>query len=174
MTNGQPFETNLNGVTWMIQIWLQWYYPKFQALNLEFPEGVVLARILADGPFPNHSTFYFFKVYRTKTDLEWGASVLIRYPWFLDNLFQDFFGVDVSSFCKEKFISCTQQRDLAWEVRSDRVGYERDLEVYHPNFCGRQLGFRQAIPVLFFDSVLCPPVASTPHLKSHFGQAGAA
>ncbi|KAB2600419.1 hypothetical protein D8674_010690 [Pyrus ussuriensis x Pyrus communis] len=29
------------------------------------------------------------------------------------------------------------------------------LKVYHPNFYGRQLGFRQAIPVPFFDSAHC-------------------
>ncbi|KAB2608852.1 hypothetical protein D8674_012020 [Pyrus ussuriensis x Pyrus communis] len=34
---------------------------------------------------------------------------------------------------------------------SDR--YERRLEVYHPNFCIRQLGFRQAVPIPFFDFV---------------------
>lgn len=38
-------------------------------------------------------------------------------------------------------------------MRSDRTGYECGLEVYHPNFCGRQLGFRQAISVPFFDSL---------------------
>lgn len=81
--------------------------------------------------------------------------MLRRYPWFSDNLFQDSFGADASSFWKEKFISCIQQRDLAWGMRSDQAGYERWLEVYHPNFCGRQLGFRQAIPVPFFDLVHC-------------------
>ncbi|XP_050141119.1 uncharacterized protein LOC126617104 [Malus sylvestris] len=53
----------------------------------------------------------------------------------------------------EKFISCIQPRDLAWGVRGNR--YDRGLEVYHPNFCSRQLGFRQSIPVPFFDSIHC-------------------
>ncbi|KAM2647153.1 hypothetical protein TB1_000436 [Malus domestica] len=60
----------------------------------------------------------------------------MRYPWFSNQIFHDAFGEDTSSTYKEKFISCIQQRDLAWRVRIDRVGYERRLEVYHPNFCG--------------------------------------
>ena len=43
MTQDTPFETNLNGPTWMIQLWLQWYFPEFWAANLEFPEGVAPA-----------------------------------------------------------------------------------------------------------------------------------
>ncbi|KAB2615268.1 hypothetical protein D8674_021856 [Pyrus ussuriensis x Pyrus communis] len=53
--------------------------PSLQAPNLEFPEGVAPARILAEGSPTNHSTFaclYFFRVCRTRVDLEWGASVL--------------------------------------------------------------------------------------------------
>ncbi|KAB2632120.1 hypothetical protein D8674_028367 [Pyrus ussuriensis x Pyrus communis] len=47
---------------------------------------------------------------------------------FLDQLFQDSFEDDASSSSKEKFISCIQQKDLAWGIQSDRVGYERGLE----------------------------------------------
>ncbi|KAM1285135.1 hypothetical protein ACFX2J_027737 [Malus domestica] len=57
MTQGVPFETNLNGPIWMIQIWLQWYFPEFRAINLEFPEGVAPARILAEAAPTDHSTF---------------------------------------------------------------------------------------------------------------------
>ncbi|KAM1823024.1 hypothetical protein ACFX13_025679 [Malus domestica] len=92
MTQGEPFETNLNGPIWMIQTWLQWYFPKFRAANLEFPEGMALARILVEAAPIDHSTFacfYFFRVCRTRSDLEWGASVLRRYPWFSDQVFQD-------------------------------------------------------------------------------------
>ncbi|KAM2917187.1 hypothetical protein FF1_046022 [Malus domestica] len=156
MTRDEPFETNLNGPFWMIQIWLQWYFPEFRAINLEFPEGVAPARILAEAPPVDHSTFacfYFFRVCRTRSDLEWGASVLRRYPWFSDQAFQDAPGEDAAPFCREKFISCIQPRDLAWGVRGNR--YDRGLEVYHPNFCSRQLGFRQSIPVPFFDSIHC-------------------
>ncbi|KAM2084315.1 hypothetical protein ACFX1R_022163 [Malus domestica] len=156
MTRDEPFETNLNGPIWMIQLWLQWYFPEFRAANLEFPEGVAPARILVEAPPTDHSTFacfYFFRVCRTRSDLEWGTSVLRRYPWFSDQAFQDAPGKDATPFCREKFISCIQPRDLAWGVRGNR--YDRGLEVYHPNFCSRQLGFRQAIPVPFFDSVHC-------------------
>ncbi|XP_050113946.1 uncharacterized protein LOC126592277 [Malus sylvestris] len=90
---------------------------------------------------------------RTRSDLEWGALVLRRYPWFSDQAFQNAPGEDATPFCREKFISCIQPRDLAWGVRGNR--YDRGLEVYHPKFCSRQLGFRQAIPVPFFDSVHC-------------------
>ncbi|KAM1307466.1 hypothetical protein ACFX2H_009713 [Malus domestica] len=156
MTRDEPFETNLNGPIWMIQIWLQWYFPEFRAANLEFPDGVAPARILAEAPPVDHSTFacfYFFRVCRTGSDLEWGASVLRRYPWFSDQAFQDATGEDATPPCMEKFISCIQPRDLAWGVQGNR--YDRGLEVYHPNFCSRQLGFRQAIHVPFFDSVHC-------------------
>ncbi|KAM1941141.1 hypothetical protein ACFX13_028761 [Malus domestica] len=83
MTRDEPFETNLNEPIWMLQIWLQWYFPEFRAANLEFPEGVAPARILVEAPPVDHSTFacfYFFRVCRTRSDLEWGASVLRRYP----------------------------------------------------------------------------------------------
>ncbi|KAM2257517.1 hypothetical protein EV2_002732 [Malus domestica] len=156
MTQGEPFETNLNGPIWMIQTWLQWYFPEFRAANLEFPEGVAPARILAEAVLTDHSTFacfYFFKVCRTRSDLEWGASVLRRYPWFSDQAFQDAPGEDATSSCKKKFISCIQPRDMAWGVRGNR--YDRGLEVYHPNFYSRQLGFRQTIPIPFFNSVHC-------------------
>ncbi|KAM1299029.1 hypothetical protein ACFX2F_025768 [Malus domestica] len=42
---------------------------------------------------------------------------------------------------------------MAWGVRGNR--YDRGLEVYHPNFCRKELGFRQAIPIPLFDSVHC-------------------
>ena len=73
MTQGEPFETNLNGPIWLIQIWLQWYFPEFRASNLEFPEGVAHARILAETTPTDHSTFacfYFFKICRTRSYLE--------------------------------------------------------------------------------------------------------
>ncbi|KAM2301708.1 hypothetical protein ACFX1S_032600 [Malus domestica] len=73
MTQGEPFETNLNGPIWMIQTWLQWYFLEFWAANLEFLEGVAPARILVEAAHTDHSTFacfYFFKVCRTRSDLE--------------------------------------------------------------------------------------------------------
>lgn len=77
-----------------------------------------------------------------------------KYPWFSNQIFQDAFKENASNLCKEKFISCIQQRDLAWGVWSDR-GYECGLKIYPPNFYGRPLGFRQTIPVPFFDSMYC-------------------
>ncbi|KAM1671790.1 hypothetical protein ACFXTN_036758 [Malus domestica] len=71
--HGEPFETNLNGPTWMIQLWLQWYFPELRAPNLEFPERMAPARILAEASPTNHSTLcclFFFKVCRTRADLE--------------------------------------------------------------------------------------------------------
>ncbi|KAB2602772.1 TMV resistance protein N-like [Pyrus ussuriensis x Pyrus communis] len=69
----------------MIQLWLQWYLPELRAPNLEFPEGMALTRILVEASLTNHSTFcylYFFRVCRTRVDLECGTLVLTRYPWF--------------------------------------------------------------------------------------------
>ncbi|KAM2945857.1 hypothetical protein COP2_028722 [Malus domestica] len=135
MTQGEPFETNLTGPIRMIQTWLQWYFPEFRAANLEFLEGVALARILAEVAPTDHSTFacfYFFKVCRTRSYLEWGASVLRRYHWFSDQAFQDAPREDATSSCREKFISCIQPRDMAWGVRGNR--YDQGLEVYHLNF----------------------------------------
>ncbi|KAB2625706.1 hypothetical protein D8674_017366 [Pyrus ussuriensis x Pyrus communis] len=53
-----------------------------------------------------------------------------RFPWFSDKLFQDSFGEDANSFCKEKFISCIQQRDLAWGAKWYRK-YDGDLREAH-------------------------------------------
>lgn len=140
MTRSEHFKTNLNGLTWMVQLWLQWHFPKFRVPNLEFPEEVAPTRILAKASPTNHSTLaclYLFRICRTRADLEWDASMLRIYPWFSDQIFQDAFWEDANSFCKEKFVSCIHQQDLAWGVRSD-YGYEHGLEVYHPNFYGRQ------------------------------------
>lgn len=57
MTRGEPFETNLKKPTWMVQLWLQLYFPEFQEPNLEFLEGVAPARILVEASLTNHSTF---------------------------------------------------------------------------------------------------------------------
>ncbi|KAM2156727.1 hypothetical protein ACFX1R_042379 [Malus domestica] len=73
MTRDQPFKTNVNGATWMVKLSLQWYFPEFRAVNLEFPEGVASARILAEALTTNHFTLsclYFFRICRTRTDLE--------------------------------------------------------------------------------------------------------
>lgn len=73
MTKGESFETNLNGLAWMVQLWLQWYFSELRPPNLEFPEGVAPARILAEASLTNHSTFsclYFFRVCKTRADLE--------------------------------------------------------------------------------------------------------
>ncbi|KAM1342602.1 hypothetical protein ACFX2F_006909 [Malus domestica] len=74
----------------MVQLWLQWYFFELQVLNLEFPEEVASTRILAEVSPTNHSTFsylYFFRVCQTLADLEWGALVLKKYLWFLDQIF---------------------------------------------------------------------------------------
>lgn len=140
----------------MVQLWLQWYFPKFWAANLEFPKGLVPARILAKAPTTNHSTLaylYFFRIYRTLADLEWVP--LCSRDTLVDQLFQDSFGEVACNSYKDKFISCIWKNDLAWGIRSNREGYKRGLEVYYPNFYGRQLGFRQVILDLFFDYVHC-------------------
>ncbi|KAB2603291.1 TMV resistance protein N-like [Pyrus ussuriensis x Pyrus communis] len=59
----------LNGLHCHWALSLQWYFLELRAPNLEFPEGSPT----------NHSIFaclYFFKVCRTRVNLEWGASVL--------------------------------------------------------------------------------------------------
>ena len=42
ITKDGPFETNLNGPTWMIQLWLQWYFPSFGLPTLNFPKALLL------------------------------------------------------------------------------------------------------------------------------------
>ncbi|KAM2069198.1 hypothetical protein FF1_000746 [Malus domestica] len=87
MTRGDPFKTNLNGPVWMIQLWLQWYFSKLRAPNLEYLERVTPAQILAEASLTNPSILcclYFFRVCKTRADLEWGVSVLRRYSWFSD------------------------------------------------------------------------------------------
>ncbi|KAB2622608.1 TMV resistance protein N-like [Pyrus ussuriensis x Pyrus communis] len=121
-----------------------WYFPELRAPNLEFPEGVAPTHILAEVSPTDHSTFsclYFFKVCQTRADLEWGAS--------------EAFEEDASNLCKEKFISCIQQRDLAWGMRIDNTKYERELEVYHSNFTQGNIeevdvGLKEAVDALVF------------------------
>ena len=57
MTKGEPSETNLNGPTWMVQLWLQWYFLEFRAANMEFLEEIATNPHLGRGFY--HQPFYF-------------------------------------------------------------------------------------------------------------------
>ncbi|KAB2617769.1 hypothetical protein D8674_013638 [Pyrus ussuriensis x Pyrus communis] len=68
------------------------------------------------------TTLLFWNTGTNIFDFQMGTSVLHRYPWFSDQIFQDVFGEDASSLYKEKFMSCIQQKDLAWRVARQEAG----------------------------------------------------
>ena len=73
MTRGEPFETNLNGPTWMVQLWVTMVFSWASGKpNVEFPEGAASARILAEAsPTPLSPAYIFLEFSRLGPDSEY-------------------------------------------------------------------------------------------------------
>ncbi|CAL9029856.1 unnamed protein product, partial [Prunus brigantina] len=122
-----PLNLSAPGAFWMIQIWLQVYFPELRFPDVVLPEDQVLAQPLM----------------AAKT-----------YPWFrLDTrLFEKEPEEETArTDFRKRFLSVTLPRDLPYGGGKP-PNYHLGAEVYHPNFCARQLGCPQLIPLKSYRS----------------------
>nr|XP_028960950.1 uncharacterized protein LOC114825954 [Malus domestica] len=117
MTRDRPFQTNRQGPLWMVQIWLQWYFPKLKSPEIIFGDRTVLAIQLALAPLTHHTTLeclYLFRECRTMTTEQWGVSFFRAYPWFEKGIFLEELDGPYEKWGTDRFFSCVQVRDIAW------------------------------------------------------------
>lgn len=55
---------NINAPIWMVQTWLQWYFPKLRAPGVHFSVDVVPAQTLVESAVFEPTTTYFLDVFK--------------------------------------------------------------------------------------------------------------
>ncbi|CAB4268890.1 unnamed protein product [Prunus armeniaca] len=162
-----PFDLNVCGPIWMLQMWLEWYFPELGSAGLEFleedvQEGDAPAIILATRSRRLVSTaecFIFFRECRQCPKAIWLRSLLGSMFWFAERGlheaprhwkhlldFQSQLHVDMS-------VSCLSSRDIFFgRACSDRT-CTYGAEAYNPQYASRQFGLVQAIPELLYSSI---------------------
>ncbi|CAL2228743.1 unnamed protein product [Prunus armeniaca] len=152
-----PLNLSAPGVFWMIQIWLQVYFPKLRFPDIVLPEDQVLAHPLMSVEVPKHSIeeyLMFFKHCTKRYAAQWQVVLRRTYPWFQPRfrLFEKEPEEETARIdFRKKFLSVTLPRDLPHEGGKP-PNYHLGAEVYHPNFCARQLGYSQPIPLKSYRS----------------------
>ncbi|CAL8168355.1 unnamed protein product [Prunus armeniaca] len=134
-----PLNLSAPGAFWMIQIWLQVYFQKLRFPDIVMPEDQVLALLLMSVEVPKKSIkeyMMFFRHCTKRSAAQWKVVIRRTYPWFHPG---------------KKFLSVTLPRDLPFGGGKP-PNYHSGAEVYHPNFCARQLGCPQLIPLKSYRS----------------------
>ncbi|CAL9012126.1 unnamed protein product [Prunus brigantina] len=134
-----PLNLSAPGAFWMIQIWLQVYFPKLRFPNIVLLKDQVLALPLMSAEVPKHSIeeyLIFFKHCTKRSAAQWQKEREEEYAKI------DF---------RKKFLSVTLPSDLA-HGGGKPPNYHLGAEVYHPNFYARQLGCPQLIPLKSYRS----------------------
>ncbi|BBG99802.1 hypothetical protein Prudu_009610, partial [Prunus dulcis] len=152
-----PLNLSAPGAFWMIQIWLQVYFPELRFPDVVLPENQVLALPLISAEVPKRSLEEYLMLFRhctKRSAAQWQVVIRRTYPWFQagfrlferepeeENARTDF---------RKKFLSITLPRDLP-HGGGKPPNYHLGAEVYHPNFCARQLGCPQLIPLKSYRS----------------------
>ncbi|CAL8089566.1 unnamed protein product [Prunus armeniaca] len=152
-----PLNLSVPGAFWMIQIWLQVYFPKLRFLDIILPENQVLALPLISTKVPKRSIedYLMFFGYCTKRSVaQWQVVIRRTYPWFRPGygLFEKGPEEETARIdFRKKFLHVTLPRDLP-HGGGKPLNYHLGAEVYHPNFCARQLGCPQLIPLKSYRS----------------------
>ncbi|KAI5312725.1 hypothetical protein L3X38_041899 [Prunus dulcis] len=151
-----PLNLPAPGAFWMIQIWLQVYFPELRFPDIVLPEDQVQALPLMSAEVPKRSIeeyLMFLKHCTKRSAAQW--QVMIRtYPWFQlgFRLFEKEPKEEAARIdFRKKFLSVTLPRDLP-HGGGKPPNYHLVAEVYHPNFCARQLGCPQLIPLKSYRS----------------------
>ncbi|BFG28518.1 hypothetical protein CerSpe_147920 [Prunus speciosa] len=146
-----PFNMNVNGPLWMVQVWLQWQFPELRASQLEFAEDKAPMEQLLSSPISGKTTeecFTFFQSKRARSPDQWKMSMRRKYPWFMGTSFH--LGPKDASkpLASEnmEIFSCLKGRDLLLGGRQDLRHYTYGVEAYCPQFFSRQFGCPQVIP----------------------------
>ncbi|CAL2247475.1 unnamed protein product [Prunus armeniaca] len=145
-----PLNLSTPGALWMIQIWLQVYFPELRFLDIVLPEDQVLALPLMLAEVPKRSIdeyLMFFKHCTKRSAAQWQVVIRRTYPWFQPRyrLFEKEPEEEVArTDFRKKFLSVTLPKDLPHGGRKP-PNYHLGAKFYHPNFCARQLGCPQLI-----------------------------
>ncbi|CAL9025006.1 unnamed protein product [Prunus brigantina] len=152
-----PLNLTAPGAFWMIQIWLQVYFPELRFPDVVLPEHQVLAQPLMAAEVPKRSIkeyLMFFRHCTKRSAAQWQVVIKRIYPWFQPGyrLFEKEPEEETArTDFRKKFLSVTLPRDLPYGGGKP-PNYHLGTEVYHPNFCARQLGCPQLIPLKSYRS----------------------
>ncbi|KAI5312723.1 hypothetical protein L3X38_041897 [Prunus dulcis] len=152
-----PLNLSAPGAFWMIQIWLQVYFPELRFPDIVLPEDQVLALPLISAEVPKRSLEEYLMLFRhctKRSAAQWQVVIRRTYPWFQTGfrLFEKELEDEAArTDFRKKFLSITLPRDLP-HGGGKPPNYHLGVEVYHPNFCARQLGCPQLIPLKSYRS----------------------
>ncbi|CAL2267318.1 unnamed protein product [Prunus armeniaca] len=152
-----PLNLSAPGAFWMIQIWLQVYFPELRYPDIVLPENQVLAQPLLSAEVPKRSIGEYLMMFRhctKRSAAQWQMVIRRTYPWFQPGhrLFEkEPEEESARTDFRKKFLSVTLPRDLP-HGGGKPPNYHLGAEVYHPNFCARQLGCPQLIPLKSYRS----------------------
>lgn len=114
MTKGEPFETNLNGPTRWSSYGCSGTSPSFECQTWSSPkEWLLSASWSRHLPPTTPPSFAYISSEFARLGQTWSG--VLQYSEGIHGFKtkNDAFGEDTNSFCKEKFMSCIQQLDLA-------------------------------------------------------------
>ncbi|CAL2270311.1 unnamed protein product [Prunus armeniaca] len=152
-----PLNLSAPGAFWMIQVWLQVYFPELRFPDIVLPEDQVLAQPLLSAKVPKRSIDEYLMMFRhctKRSAAQWQMVIRRTYPWFQPGhrLFEkEPEEESARTDFRKKFLSVTLPRDLP-HGGGKPPNYHLGAEVYHPNFCARQLGCPQLIPLKSYRS----------------------
>ncbi|CAL8123394.1 unnamed protein product [Prunus armeniaca] len=152
-----PLNLSAPGAFWMIQIWLQVYFPELRYPDIVLPENQVLAQPLLSAEVPKRSIGEYLMMFRhctKRSAAQWQMVIRRTYPWFQPGhrLFEkEPEEESARTDFRNKFLSVTLPRDLP-HGGGKPPNYHLGAEVYHPNFCARQIGCPQLIPLKSYRS----------------------
>ncbi|CAL8089789.1 unnamed protein product [Prunus armeniaca] len=126
-----PLNLSAPGAFWMIQIWLQVYFPELRFPDIILPEDQVMAHSLMSAEVPKRSIeeYLMYRLFDKEPEEE-EATIDFR----------------------KKFLGVTMPRDMPFGGGTPNYHLGK---VYHPNFCARQLGCPQLIPLKSSKSCRC-------------------
>ncbi|CAL9008446.1 unnamed protein product [Prunus brigantina] len=113
-----PLNISAPGAFWMIQIWLQVYFPELRFPDIVLSEDQVMMALLMSAKVPKRSIEEYLMFFR---------------------------------HCTKRFAVVMLPRDMPFGGGKP-PNYHLGVEVYHPNFCARQLGYPQLIPLKSYRS----------------------
>ncbi|CAL2271624.1 unnamed protein product [Prunus armeniaca] len=137
-----PLNLSAPGAFWMIQIWLQVYFPELRFPDIVLPEDQVLAQPLLSAEVPKRSIDEYLMIFRhctKRSAAQWQVVIRRTYPWFQPGhrLFEkEPEEESARTDFRKKFLSVTLPRDLP-HGGVKPPNYHLGAEVYHPNFCAR-------------------------------------
>ncbi|BBH09743.1 autoinhibited Ca2+-ATPase 11, partial [Prunus dulcis] len=133
------------------------YFPRVRFPDIVLPEDQVLALPLISAEVPKRSLEEYLMLFRhctKRSAAQWQVVIRRTYPWFQTGfrLFEKEPEDEAArTDFRKKFLSITLPRDLP-HGGGKPPNYHLGAEVYHPNFCARQLGCPQLIPLKSYRS----------------------